>query len=109
MDSILTSIKKMHGISEDYTQFDTDLIMYINSILSVLTQIGVGPASGFSISDSSALWSDWLGTDNAYNGVITYVYLRVRLLFDPPSSSSVIKAYDSMIHELEFRLLVTTK
>lgn len=109
MDSILTSIKKMHGISEDYTQFDVDLIMYINSILAVLTQMGVGPDSGFSIHDSSEVWSDWLGNDNDINGVMTYVYLRVRLLFDPPSSSGVIKAYNSMVHELEFRLLVTTR
>jgi hypothetical protein len=109
MESILTSIKKLLGIVEEYTHFDTDIVMHINSALSVLAQIGVGPAEGFSIRDSSAVWTDFVPTDARLESVKTYVYLKVKLLFDPPLSSAVIESTNRMIGEFEWRLQVTTE
>lgn len=106
MDSILTSIKKLLGISEDYTQFDNDIIMHINTVFMNLTQLGVGPAEGFSIEDDSTDWTEFIDIENnaQLHAVKTYVYLKVKLLFDPPLSSSVIEATDRQIAELEWRL-----
>ena len=106
MDSILTSIKKLLGISEDYTQFDDDLIMHINSVFINLTQLGVGPESGFTIEDEYTEWSDFIKNDAQLQAVKSYMYLKVKLLFDPPLSSSVIESMNRMIAELEFRLNV---
>lgn len=107
MDSILTSIKKLLGPDEQYTHFDTDLIIHINSVFMILTQLGVGPAAGFSIKDSSATWSDFLGADlSKLEAVKTYVYLKVRLVFDPPTSSAVLESMKDMIREYEWRLNV---
>lgn len=107
MDSILTSIKKMLGISEEYTHFDMDLIIHINSVLSILTQIGVGPSEGFSIQDKTEIWTDFITSDKRLELVKTYVNLKVKLIFDPPLSSAVIEATNRMISELEWRILVT--
>lgn len=109
MDSILISIKKLLGIEEEYTQFDQDIIMHINAVLATLTQLGVGPASGYSISDSSAVWSDFLGTATNLNAVRTYVYLKVRLAFDPPASSAVIDSINHLASEFEWRINVTAE
>ena len=106
-ESILTSVKKMLGIAEEYTNFDVDLIIHINSVLSVLTQLGVGPESGFSISDKTAKWTDWLTVTPTIEMVKTYVYLKVRKIFDPPSNSALVESMDHLISELEFRLVVT--
>ena len=107
MESILTSIKKLLGIEEEYTHFDNDLIMHINSVLMILSQLGVGAADGFSISDTTATWTDFLGTDLVkLQSVKTYIYLKVKLVFDPPSSSAVIEAINRQISELEWRLNV---
>ena len=91
MESILTSIKKLLGIDEDYKHFDQDLIMHINSVLMILTQLGVGPSTGFSIVDETATWKDFLGIDPRFESVRSYIYLKVRLLFDPPQSSALIE------------------
>ena len=105
MESILTSIKKMLGIPEEYDHFDPDLIMHINSVLSILTQIGVGPSEGFRIEDDLATWEDFLGDDTNYEAVKSYVHLRVKLLFDTSTlSSAVIESMNRMISELEWRL-----
>ena len=105
MESILTSIKKMLGIPEEYDHFDPDLIMHINSVLSILTQIGVGPSEGFRIEDDLATWEDFLGDDADYEAVKSYVHLRVKLLFDTSTlSSAVIESMNRMISELEWRL-----
>lgn len=109
MDSILTSIKKMLGISEDYTQFDADLIMHINSVFLNLTQLGVGPASGFSIEDETTEWTDFINNNAQLQAVKSYIYLKVKLLFDPPLSSAVIESTNRMIAELEWRLNVTAE
>lgn len=106
MESILTSIKKLLGIAEDYTHFDSDLIMHINSVLMILTQLGVGPPDGFSIEDDSTFWKDFIPEDQNYELVKSYVHLRVKLLFDPPASSAVMESMNRMISEFEWRLNV---
>ena len=106
MDSILTSIKKLLGIDEEYTQFDNDIIMHINTVFLNLTQLGVGPEEGFLIEDDAATWDDFIGDSNQLQAVKTYVYLKVKLLFDPPLSSSVIESIKRIISELEWRLNV---
>lgn len=105
--SILTSTKKILGLDADYTAFDLDVITHINSVFSTLTQLGVGPVAGFMIEDETADWSDFIPIDDIqYNSVKTYMYLRVRMLFDPPSTSFVIAALNEQIKELEWRLNV---
>ena len=107
MDSILTSIKKLLGIAEGYEHFDADLIMHINSVLTILTQIGVGPSEGFYITDKSNTWNEFIPEEYNLELIKSYVYLKVRLLFDPPQSSSVMDATNRMIEELEWRISVT--
>ena len=106
MESILTSIKKMLGITEDYEHFDSDLIMHINSVFSILTQLGVGPSEGFSIKDKTDVWSDFIPDDPRLESVKSYVYMKVKLLFDPPLSSTVMESTNRMISEFEWRLNV---
>lgn len=109
MESILTSIKKLLGIDEIYTQFDDDIIMHINSAFLNLTQLGVGPSEGFLIEDDTATWDDFIGDSNQLQAVKSYVYLKVKLLFDPPLSSSVTESMNRMISELEWRLNVAVE
>ena len=104
MESILTSIKKLLGIEEDYTHFDQDIIVNINAVLMGLSQIGVGPSAGYWVSDKTQTWSDYLGESNNLEAVKTYIYLKVRILFDPPSSSFVLSSMEKMITEFEWRL-----
>lgn len=105
MESILTSIKKMLGITEDYTHYDADLIMHINSVFTILTQLGVGPSEGFRIEDELANWNDFIPTDNVqFESVKSYMHLKVKLLFDPPLSGTVMESYNRMISEFEWRL-----
>lgn len=106
MDSILTSIKKLLGIEEEYTHFDTDIIIYINSALMYLNQLGVGPETGFYITSDSETWDNYLSGETTIESVKSFVYLRTRLIFDPPSSSSVIDAIERQIKEAEWRILV---
>lgn len=105
-ESILTSIKKLVGIPEEYTNFDMDLIIHINSALSVLNDLGVGPSEGFSISDKTATWSDFIPNYKRIETIKSYVYLKVRMLFDPPTSSSVMEAMNRSINEFEWRINV---
>lgn len=104
--SILTSIKKLLGVPDDYSEFDEDIIMHINTVFLNLTQLGVGPEDGFSIEDESAEWDEFIGDNAQLNSVKSYMYLKVKLLFDPPLSSSVIDSMNRMIAELEWRLNV---
>lgn len=107
MESILTSIKKLLGITEEYEHFDLDIIIHINSVFMILNQLGIGPVNGFSISDKNATWDEFLPTDNKnFEAVKSYMSLKVKLLFDPPMSSAVIEAMKQMISELEWRLNV---
>ena len=106
MDSILTSIKKHLGITEDYEHFDADIITHINSVFTILMQIGVGPENGFKITDKSQVWSDFMPDDERLEFVKTYIEKRVKLMFDPPQSSAVIDVINRQIEELEWRLYV---
>lgn len=106
MESILTSIKKMLGITEEYTHFDQDIIMHINSVFMILTQLGVGPSEGFSIQDAYAVWTDFIPDTTKLESVKSYVYMKVKLLFDPPLSSAVTESMNRMISEFEWRLNV---
>lgn len=106
MESILTSIKKMLGIAEEYTHFDADLIIHINSVFAILTQIGVGPSEGFSIEDENDVWEDFITEDSKLELVKSYTYMKVKILFDPPLISSVIESMNRMISELEWRIQV---
>ena len=105
MESILTSIKKLLGIAEEYNHFDADIIMHINTVFMTLNQLGVGPTEGFHIEDDLAVWGDFVSSDDAnFEGVKSYVYLKVKLLFDPPLSSAVLESTNRMVNELEWRL-----
>lgn len=107
MESILTSIKKLLGITEDYEHFDSDIIMHINSVFMVLNQIGIGPKNGFSINDKFKTWDEFMDVTNAgFEAVKSYVYLKVKLLFDPPASSIVVESMNRVIAEYEWRLNV---
>lgn len=105
-DSILNSTKKILGLEEDYTAFDADVMMHINSVFGILTQLGIGPAEGFVIEDDELTWDAFIGADPRLNSVKTYIYLRVRLLFDPPSTSYLISSMKEQVQELEWRLNV---
>ena len=110
MESILTSIKKMLGIVEEYEHFDIDIIIHINTVFMILTQLGVGPSTGFSIKDKTTVWSDFIAADDLrFEAVKTYIYLKVKLIFDPPSSSAVIEAYNRTINECECRLNIAAE
>lgn len=104
MESVLTSIKKLLGIASDYEHFDTDIIIHINSVLMTLNQLGIGPDIPATITSTNDTWVTTLGNISNVEAVKTYIYLKVRMLFDPPSSSSVIEAMNRQISELEWRL-----
>jgi hypothetical protein len=104
--SILTSVKKLLGIDESYTVFDTDVMLHINSVFSTLQQLGVGPSSGYAISDSTGTWGDFIGASTVINNVKSYMFLRVKLLFDPPATSFALDAMSLQIKELEWRMNV---
>lgn len=106
MESILTSIKKLLGIDEEYTHFDADLVMHINSVFMILGQMGIGPDEGFSIADASSIWDDFVPNLQNIEAVKSYMNLKVKLLFDPPTSSAVMESYNRMISEFEWRLNV---
>lgn len=105
MESILTSIKKLLGITEDYTDFDTDIIIHINSVIMILRQLGIGPVTGFHITDASQTWNDYLSNIELLESVKSYIYLKVRLLFDPPVGS-VLDSMNNQVKELEWRFTV---
>lgn len=104
MDSILTSIKKMLGIAEEYEHFDQDIIIHINSVFMILTQLGIGTSKGFTIKDKTDTWDMFISEPNKMEAVKTYVYLKVKLLFDPPTGSVLSESMKASINELEWRL-----
>lgn len=105
-ESILTSIKKLLGITAEYNIFDPDIIMHINSVFMILNQLGVGPEEGFRIEDDTTVWSDYIEDDEYLDAVKSYMHLKVKLLFDPPLNSAVMNAINQMINQLEWRLNV---
>lgn len=105
MESILGSIKKNLGLHEEDTNFDADLIMHINSVFSILFQMGVGPKDqSFVITGPNEIWDDFLNDNFKINMVKSYVEKKVKLMFDPPTSSAVSDALKTLIAELEWRL-----
>lgn len=105
MESILTSIKKLLGLDEDYIEFDADIIMHINTVFGILTQLGVGPPEGFFIEDDSTIWDDYISDDLVQCHMVkTYIHKKVQLLFDPPDRGAVMEALKNTIAELEWRL-----
>ena len=106
MENILDSIKKLLGIDEMDLNFDQELIMHINSVFMVLHQLGVGPVGGFKISSNEEVWTDFVGTRLDLESVKSYIYLKVRLLFDPPQNSFLVGAIEKQIEENEWRLQV---
>lgn len=107
--NVLNSVKQNLGMAEDYTAFDNQLIDAINTSLSVLRQLGVGPERGYYLNDSSMNWSEIIGGDeDRLELVKSYVFGKVRLLFDPPQSSIVKAAIDENLKELEWRILLVT-
>lgn len=104
--SILTSIKKLLGIAEACTDFDADIIMHINTVFLILNELGVGPDKVFSIEDAKDTWSKFLEDDTNLEAIKTYIYLKVKLLFDPPLSAAVKEAVQDNVNELEWRLNV---
>lgn len=108
MESILTSIKLLLQVPEDYDHYDPQIIMHINSVFTVLRQLGVGPEKGFRIEDKTSTWSDFIAEtdDLTFESVKSYVYAKVRLIFDPPTNSYHIEALKQIANEFEFRLNV---
>lgn len=103
-DSILNSTKKLLGLEPDYDPFDMDITIHINAAFATLTQLGVGPVAGLTITGVDEVWDAFIGSDPGLNPVRSYVYLRVRLLFDPPTNSFTIAAMEKQIEELAWRL-----
>lgn len=107
MDSILTSIKKLLGITEEYTQFDQDIIIHINAVFLTLFELGIGPSTGFSIADDSTTWNEYISdNDTLLNAVKSYMYLKVKMLFDPSLTSSVTELMKEQAKEFEWRMNV---
>jgi len=103
--SILLSVKKNLGISSEYTAFDPDLITHINAVFSIIHQLGIGPTAGFTIEDATSKWEDFLqNSSTIVNLIKTYMYLKVRSLFDPPSTSYHLTAMKDLVSEYEWRL-----
>lgn len=105
-DSILLSIKKLLGLSKDCTDFDTDIIIHINTVLINLSQLGIILPKNYAISDASNLWSEIIAKDDYLELIKTYMYLKVKMIFDPPLSSAVLEANQNMINEYEWRITV---
>ena len=103
-NSILTSTKKILGIGASYTEFDLDIITHINASFSIINQLGVGPENGFMVEDEAAEWADLELPDNQMNLLRTYIFLKVRILFDPPNTSFLLDAMTKQITEYETRL-----
>jgi len=104
-DSILKSVRKNIGLGEDNTDFDSDLIDHINSVFDILYQVGIGPRKRFYIEDDSTTWDEYLPNGGPYS-VKSYIYLKVRMMFDPPSNSSLYAEIDKRIDEFEWRLSI---
>lgn len=105
-DSILITIKKMLGLSKDYTAFDTDIITRINTFLFTLMQIGVGPSTGFRITGPYETWNAFIGNRTDLEAVKDFIYMKARIVFDPPSSAAALQALKEEAKELEFRISV---
>lgn len=112
-ESILSTVKKLLGVTDDYDYFDQDLLIHINSALMSLSQIGVCPSQDFYTLDKDTTWSEYLGYDYQENidfgSIKSYIYLKVKLLFDPPQNSFTIEAINKMITEMEWRIYIVSE
>lgn len=110
MDSILTTIKKLLGIDETDVSFDTDIIVSINTAIPFLSQMGIGPPNGFIVTSNDQKWTDYI-SDATINleGVKSYLYLKTKLIFDPPTNSTVIQSIDNSLRELEWRMMLAVE
>lgn len=106
MDSVLTDVKKSLGIAEDETHFDHDIVLDINASLLSVNQIGIGPGKGFMIKDKTNTWQELLGTREDLEAVKTLVYMKVKLMFDPPANSFLLESINKTIDELTWRLSI---
>jgi hypothetical protein len=106
VDSILDSVKKVLGIDKDYDAFDVDIVMHINTVFATLHQLGIGPEAGFAIEDASPTWEEYLGDDMRLNNIKTYIYMRVRIVFDPPTTGFLLSSMKEQIQELEWRISI---
>jgi hypothetical protein len=104
--SILDDTKKLLGLAPDYTAFDTDVIIHINTVLSTLSQLGLGSDGGMSIIDNTVTWTSLFGSDPKLNNIKSYMFMRVKMMFDPPQTSFALDAYNKQIQELEWRINV---
>lgn len=103
-ENILNSIKKLLGIPEDYTAFDQDIMIHINSVFMILSELGVGPSNGYSLKDGTEKWGDFISDDENLEGIKTYVYMKVKTIFDPPLNSAVLASMKELISEFEWRI-----
>lgn len=109
-DSILLSVKKVLGVDADCSDFDTDILMHLNSVLAVLQQLGIGPDDGYYVDGIDQTWSDYLGESHAYVAMVkSYITAKVRLLFDPPVSSAVMESLSRTCSEFEWRANVAAE
>lgn len=111
-ESILITIKKLLGITEEYEHFDLDIVTHINSVFVILNQLNVGPKEGYYISandDPKKTWADYLGSDyKSLSIIISYMHLKVKMLFDPPTIGTVTEANNNLLSEMEWRILANT-
>lgn len=106
-DRILGNVKKLLGIDDAFTDFDVDICIAINTALSTLTQIGIGPKNGFKITSDETTWSEFIGERKDIESVKTFVYLKTKLIFDPPANSFLVNAIEKQLDELTWRLNVS--
>ena len=106
-DSILNTLKASLGLTEDDTNFDVELVMHVNSVLSFFNQLGLGPDEGYAITDANDTWEDFMGTELRYNDAKQLMYYKVRMAFDAPTVGYVVTAYEKMIEEATQRLSIT--
>lgn len=104
--SILNTIKRMLGLEPDYTPFDAEILIHINSAFMVLQQLGVGPKDGFSITGPDEVWSDYIGNAKNLEALKSFIYLRVKIVFDPPQSGTAMEAIKQQLDEYTWRLNV---
>lgn len=110
IDGILDTIKKLLGIDEDDDSFDIDIIIIINSITPILGQMGIGPSNGYIVTSKEDKWSDYI-SDSEINleGIKNYIFIKTKLIFDPPTNSTTIESFNKVLSELEWRMMLSVE
>lgn len=109
-ESILNTIKKLLGLDKDDDSFDLDVMIHINSIIPSLSQLGIGPKNGLIITSATQLWSEYIDSSVVnLEAVKTYIYLKTKLIFDPPTNSTTIEAINKNLSELEWRMMLAVE